>query len=531
MSVTQYIGARYVPLFADPIEWTNTRAYEPLTIVVHEGNSYTSKQAVPIGIEIDNTQFWALTGNYNAQIEQYRSEVSQFSEAIEANSEAIEAITTYLKGEKTPSYAEPQHVGDFIFNEQFGCVCKNGQLFYAFTHNEDDGHVHIVNMTTNSFQNKAIETGHANSCANDTVRQCVWLAPFGNKLFKYDYDFNSKTVVETNFDPYGVSFDSKTNTLWSYEVPSGTDTFGQTISFYKMLPNENEFTLAGTISDPFHHFMQNVFAQDLAVYDNIAIITDAVGFTYAVNLETFDVIGSFVIGNESSSWVYGENEGIEFDENGNLYQARISPFGFKENSTDKYEKQMCSVTNIVWEGTTEIAAQMLFSTAFNVTIDDTTQAAFSNARSQLKSANQLQWYKGSVGTLVYSGNVNEEQIIFAPKYPDVGIQIKSGAIVSIFRITIIKGVLNLYIESGGTLNFTAPANYPIASTSPRASAFYLNNAGTLNFEYENFGAMGTTAIPSAIRNTGTTNKQLKFNGVALSGTYTLLAGNQIIFSA
>ena len=98
MSVTQYIGARYVPIFADPEEWTIDRAYEPLTIVTHEGNSYTSKQAVPIGIEITNKQFWAQTGLYNAQVEAYRREVQQFdgrisdnAEAIEANAEAIEA--------------------------------------------------------------------------------------------------------------------------------------------------------------------------------------------------------------------------------------------------------------------------------------------------------------------------------------------------------------------------------------------------------------------------------------------------------
>lgn len=72
--VRQYIGARYVPLFADPIEWVNTRTYEPLTIVLHAGNSYTSRQYVPTGIDINNTNYWANTGNYNAQIEQYRNE-------------------------------------------------------------------------------------------------------------------------------------------------------------------------------------------------------------------------------------------------------------------------------------------------------------------------------------------------------------------------------------------------------------------------------------------------------------------------
>ena len=75
MSVTQYVGARYVPLFANPIDWDITKAYEPLTIVYYQGNSYTSKQSVPTGTDINNETYWALTGNYNAQIEQYRAEV------------------------------------------------------------------------------------------------------------------------------------------------------------------------------------------------------------------------------------------------------------------------------------------------------------------------------------------------------------------------------------------------------------------------------------------------------------------------
>ena len=47
--VTQYIGARYVPLIAEPIEWNDKREYEPLTIVTNQGNSYTSRQFVPKG--------------------------------------------------------------------------------------------------------------------------------------------------------------------------------------------------------------------------------------------------------------------------------------------------------------------------------------------------------------------------------------------------------------------------------------------------------------------------------------------------
>lgn len=96
--VTQYIGARYVPLFAEPLEWSNTKEYEPLTIVLHQGNSYTSRQFVPRGIDISNTEFWANTGNYNAQIEQYRQEVQGFDGRITANTRNIDKLNTTYNG-------------------------------------------------------------------------------------------------------------------------------------------------------------------------------------------------------------------------------------------------------------------------------------------------------------------------------------------------------------------------------------------------------------------------------------------------
>jgi hypothetical protein len=50
--------------------------------VLDQGNSYTSRQPVPAGIDINNADFWAETGNYNAQVEQYRAEVAQFDDRI-----------------------------------------------------------------------------------------------------------------------------------------------------------------------------------------------------------------------------------------------------------------------------------------------------------------------------------------------------------------------------------------------------------------------------------------------------------------
>lgn len=90
----QYIGARYVPIFGrkdeESIEWDNTGAYEPLTVVLYQGNSYTSRQYVPVGVDITNQAFWALTGNYNAQVEQYRRETQA---AIETANSALDTVT------------------------------------------------------------------------------------------------------------------------------------------------------------------------------------------------------------------------------------------------------------------------------------------------------------------------------------------------------------------------------------------------------------------------------------------------------
>lgn len=82
MSVREYIGARYVPILMG--DWDNTRTYEPLSVVMYQGNSYTSRQFVPAGIAITNTVYWAATGNYNAQVESYRQEVQNFDGRIDA---------------------------------------------------------------------------------------------------------------------------------------------------------------------------------------------------------------------------------------------------------------------------------------------------------------------------------------------------------------------------------------------------------------------------------------------------------------
>lgn len=87
MSVRQYIGARYVPIFFDndgSTDWVENHIYEPLTIVTYLNNSYTSKKLVPasVGNPASNSEYWASTGIYNSQVEQYREEVQSLSDQV-----------------------------------------------------------------------------------------------------------------------------------------------------------------------------------------------------------------------------------------------------------------------------------------------------------------------------------------------------------------------------------------------------------------------------------------------------------------
>lgn len=97
MAVTQYIGSRYVPVFADPEEWNISREYEPLTIVTNKGDSYTSKQSVPSGIQLDNNRYWAHTANFNAQLESYRKIVNEYKDKVKNQQSAFVTYDSAVK--------------------------------------------------------------------------------------------------------------------------------------------------------------------------------------------------------------------------------------------------------------------------------------------------------------------------------------------------------------------------------------------------------------------------------------------------
>ena len=100
---SMYIGARYVPIFADPVEWDDEREYEPLTIVVHNGDCYTSKCYVPKGAQLPpypegQTKYWVKTSDYNYQFADLKKTVLNLSRLVEQFQKDNERFTELING-------------------------------------------------------------------------------------------------------------------------------------------------------------------------------------------------------------------------------------------------------------------------------------------------------------------------------------------------------------------------------------------------------------------------------------------------
>lgn len=140
--VRQYIGARYVPKFyensAGTSEWRSGVIYEPLTIVTWNGNSYTSKKAVPaeIGDPSSNPSYWVATGNYNQQVEDYRQEVLSLRSDVD---DGFSRVNTLIGENDTDSFAvfigdsyaygntidDPAQTFPRLICAKLGVTCKN----------------------------------------------------------------------------------------------------------------------------------------------------------------------------------------------------------------------------------------------------------------------------------------------------------------------------------------------------------------------------------------------------------------------
>lgn len=221
--VTQYVGARYVPLFANPAQWTNDRQYEPLTIVLYQGNSFTSMQYVPVGIDITNEEFWAQTGNYNAQVEQYRQEVKEYTKKIASienkQQEQAESIKTLTN---------KQQQTDATITEMNGRIDQTNETVGTLNENVSTLSSTVNNMKASDKRNLiADRVSNANGeCRiySNTDETIQGGCPVGDDYYAfYRYSSSKSRVVMVNV---------KTGDNTSYVELGNTEFHGNNMSYY-----------------------------------------------------------------------------------------------------------------------------------------------------------------------------------------------------------------------------------------------------------------------------------------------------------
>lgn len=583
MSVTQYIGARYVPLFADPLTWDITKAYEALTIVYYQGNSFTSRQAVPAGIDITNTDYWALTGNYNAQVEQYRAEVQAYDGRITANTnsntaqdaqlagtsssglktlidtnandiDALEqadtAIAAQLAGtsasglktlidanasdidaleladaahdaqlagtsssglktlidtnasdidaieaklaplaqlSNAPLFMVPTYVGDYMINEQFGCVAHHADTFYCFnTGNYDNtGELRIFSEATNALAlKKRIQVGHANSCAFDTVRSAFWIAPhmtysggvatYVTDLYRYDTTLSVLQVVQTgaNNTVFAVSFDAKRNVLCAY------DRTGNILTCFEMAADESAFTQAWTVD--LTSYTASAW-QDVFCWDGLSYLLLPEGTVFVVD-SSGTIVGSGEVDNvdDNNYWRFGEHEGWECDAAGTLYMARNGNTGITLTG-DTYPVNNAFVTAVSFGTKTKEGTFTRNAPYPTATLSSEAQAKFKLGNAQLRSLNQLNFIVHNFACVTILANdtvVEEYDRVRLPSIQPISILILGSY--ELLSVIMTGGDYTFYVGSNGTLKVNA-TDYFLALNEYSAPTFRLRVRGTLTF--------------------------------------------------
>lgn len=120
MTNNKYIGNRYIPkLFNDGqggCEWSKDSFYESLMVVMYQGSSYTSKQAVPKGIDIFNTLFWVRSADYNAQLTIYREDVEKYHQFVLDEIQAINLSFDEFKENETDNFINYKNMINTSYN-------------------------------------------------------------------------------------------------------------------------------------------------------------------------------------------------------------------------------------------------------------------------------------------------------------------------------------------------------------------------------------------------------------------------------
>lgn len=527
-----YIGARYVPIFEG--EWNPNTAYEPLTIVTNEGNSYTSRTYVPIGIPINNNQYWALTSNFNSQLEDIYNKLNEIP--IFNPSKMTKGISLSLIMEKT------FYPGDTYNPLQGGCYVEDNKYVLAYSLNNGCS-INLYNASTYEIEWSYTfpNGGHGNTVTFNPNNRLLYITSITpNQIFTISYDNPGAGVINTyTFNTgnncYSAALDVE-NQIWyvvhylGHKAGQFNRLYRYNIDFSSPLGYlDLEFPISNLTSWQGAHVIVNN-----TIY---GLIYEPVGVIYGWNLITGKIESCFPVNEASGYKPITEVENLSYnkdknnlilgfisnsDENGHypsICLAETSIIGGMDYNSMKYYnsssgKPYTLTVDYAGNGYVPAWKSNKFKTLqdavyFSRKFSCPTIININNSSTSVATINRPYINKFN-GTINCSGTVN----FITPCFNDSKLQIQNGH----FSGSVVYNGINccvyvssseLYIagtqDSDADYLFYINNNSKVTSIIPTTNnAAYLNNGGEImqpnksKFGYENYTTASPTAYPENV---------------------------------
>lgn len=233
----QYVGARYVPKIMG--EWNKALQYEALSVVTYMGNSFTSKVPVPANVEINNTDYWVNTGNYNAQVEEYRKEALAAKELANNTNSDLQAFKKNQTNTNT-EFNKNINLTTSALNELKNVVF-DGDTPSVITVAKSGGRFHTINeaitfakgyCSRNNRVTILIYSGVYNESIVLTKNPGINLIGIGTPEIVSDAEYpNGPANIYGSTYIEGIFFHSTSKTAYALHIDGSTDTsYGTTIN-------------------------------------------------------------------------------------------------------------------------------------------------------------------------------------------------------------------------------------------------------------------------------------------------------------
>lgn len=228
-AVWQYVGARYVPIFADPIEWQPNTAYEPLTIVTYNRNSYTSRKPVPAGVSPENSDYWANTGNFNAQLDDLTSKIEGWDEKIDQAEESVAAAVTTANNAKATadqaltSAGEAQNTANSVREVADRAETAATNALNTVQQLETQVNENTDNITTNTAgiaENKTAIA--ANKTAIDSLKETIENVDFPKLKEQIAENAANITQLQTESTAHGAAIEKNASDITALQETDTT---------------------------------------------------------------------------------------------------------------------------------------------------------------------------------------------------------------------------------------------------------------------------------------------------------------------